>query len=80
MNPNQYTADEWKSLICSEEFVSVSDVKNTAFGSKKDKNISLLRYYSAWQYIYDKCIPVSEADYNYMMKLVCDGILVDDDK
>ena len=77
MNPNQYSPDEWKAMICGEEFVSVKEAKNIAFGSIKNENISLLRYYSAWQYIYDKCIPLSEADYYYMEKLLCDGVLVE---
>ena len=72
-----YSKEEWKAMICGEEFVSVKEAKNIAFGSIKNENISLLRYYSAWQYIYDKCIPVSEVDYDYMMKLVCDGVLVE---
>ena len=55
----------------------MKEAKNIAFGSIKNGNISLLRYYSAWQYIYDKCIPLSEADYHYMEKLLCDGVLVE---
>ena len=80
MNPNQFSPVEWKAMICGEEFTSLAQVKQIAFGSTKNQNISLVRYYGAWQYLYDKCIPLSEADYTYMDKLLCDGVIVEDDK
>ena len=77
MNPNQYSLSEWTALLCGEEFTSLAQVKQTAFGSTKNENISLIRYYSAWQYLYDNCIPLREVDSNYMDKLLADGILVE---
>ena len=75
MNHRLYTGDEWKTRICMEEFISVAAAKSIAFGSTKSDDITVVRYYGAWQYLLDKGIPMSEEDSRYVDKLLCDGIL-----
>ena len=61
-----------------EEFVSVAAAKAIAFGSTKSKDITVIRYYGAWQYLVDNNIPLSEIDCEYVDKLICDGIIFED--
>ena len=75
MNHKQYSPDEWKALLIREEFVSVSEAKKTAFGSELNREVSLFRYYAAWQYLQDNNVTLEEADTLYLDKLICDGIV-----
>ena len=55
--------------------MNVKEAKSLAFGSTKSK--SLLEYYMAWQYLLDHHVALSEADCNYLQKLIDDGIVID---
>ena len=80
MNHKQYTQDEWNALLISEEFVSVSEAKKTAFGSEVKREVSPVRYYAAWQYLLDNNIILEEADTLYLDKLICDGLVYTTDR
>lgn len=56
--------------------MDVKQAKSLAFGSKP--SASLEEYYSAWQWLYDKKIALTQSDLHYMDKLVCDGIITID--
>ena len=47
--------------------------KSIAFGSKPAA--TLPEYYDAWQWLYDNKVELSEADTNYLDKLICDGVI-----
>ena len=51
--------------------MNVKQAKAMAFGS--DPSGTLEDYYQAWQWLYDHKVELSEADENYMDKLICDG-------
>ena len=55
--------------------MNVKEAKSLAFGSRKSK--SLLEYYTAWQYLSDNKIELSEPDAAYLQKLIDDGLVVD---
>jgi hypothetical protein len=55
--------------------VNVKEAKSLAFGSRKSK--SLLEYYTAWQYLSDNKVELSEPDLAYLQKLIDDGIVID---
>jgi hypothetical protein len=55
--------------------VNVREAKSLAFGSTKSK--SLLEYYTAWQYLLDNHVALSEPDSEYLQKLIDDGIVID---
>ena len=51
--------------------MNIKSAKAIAFGSKPSADLD--EYYGAWQWLYDQCVYLSEADANYMDKLICDG-------
>jgi len=53
--------------------VNVKEAKRLAFGS--DPSTTLDQFYDAWQWLYDNETEMSESDYNYLDKLICDGIV-----
>ena len=53
--------------------MNVKEAKSIAFGSKPAAH--LLEFYSAWQWLYDNKIELSEPDAGYLDKLICDGII-----
>ena len=55
--------------------MNVKEAKSLAFGSTKSK--SLLEYYTAWQYLLDNHVALSEPDSEYLQKLIDDGIVID---
>ncbi len=55
--------------------MNVREAKSLAFGSKESK--SLLEYYTAWQFLLDNHVALSESDCNYLQKLIDDGIVID---
>ena len=58
--------------------MNTRDAKSIAFGSRP--SITLSEYYSAWQYLYDNKVILSQGDLLFLDKLICDGsvIAVDD--
>ena len=56
--------------------MKVKDAKAIAFGSRVAETLEA--YYGAWQWLYDNEINLSEADENYMMKLIEDGLITID--
>jgi len=53
--------------------VNVKEAKRLAFGS--DPSTTLDQFYDAWQWLYDNETELSESDYNYLDKLICDGMV-----
>ena len=51
--------------------MNVKEAKRLAFGS--DPSTTLDQFYDAWQWLYDNETELSEADCNYLDKLICDG-------
>ena len=51
--------------------MNTKEAKSIAFGSKPAAH--LLEFYSAWQWLYDNDIELSESDADYLDKLICDG-------
>lgn len=51
--------------------MNTKQAKSLAFGSKSPA--SLEEYYSAWQWLYDNDVELSEADSDFLDKLICDG-------
>lgn len=54
--------------------MNLKQAKCIAYGSRPAA--SLEEYYSAWQWLYDNQVELSESDYNYLDKLICDGIVI----
>ena len=54
--------------------MNLRDAKCIAFGSRQAA--SLEEYYSAWQWLYDNQVTLSESDINYLEKLICDGVVI----
>lgn len=52
-------------------FKSLEEAYRVARGD--DESADLVRYYSAWQHLYDMGASLSEADECYLDKLICDG-------
>ena len=50
------------------------DAKRIAFGSIASDSLS--QYYAAWQWLHDNGVELSEADRNYIDKLICDGVII----
>ena len=53
--------------------MNVKEAKRLAFGS--DPSTTLDQFYDAWQWLYDNETELSESDYNYLDKLICDGMV-----
>ena len=53
--------------------MNIKEAKSIAFGSKPAAH--LLEFYSAWQWLYDNRVGLSEADAGYLDKLIDDGII-----
>ena len=51
--------------------MNTKEAKSIAFGSKPAAH--LLEFYTAWQWLYDNKIELSESDAEYLDKLICDG-------
>ena len=56
--------------------MNIKEAKSIAFGSKPASN--LLEFYSAWQWLCDNKIGLSEPDADYLDKLIDDGIITID--
>ena len=53
--------------------MNIKEAKSIAFGSKPAAH--LLEFYSAWQWLYDNKVGLSESDACYLDKLIDDGII-----
>ena len=51
--------------------MNIKQAKAIAFGSKPAEDLK--QYYSAWQWLYDNEIELSEPDERFLDKLICDG-------
>ena len=56
--------------------MNTKEAKSIAFGSKPAEH--LLEFYSAWQWLYDNKVGLSEPDADYLDKLIDDGIITID--
>ena len=55
----------------------IEHAKNVALG--RVPAVSLEEYYTAWQVLYDRRVPLSEPDERFMDKLICDGAVLTKD-
>jgi len=51
--------------------VNIKQAKSIAFGSKPATDLQ--QYYSAWQWLYDNDVELTQADADFLDKLICDG-------
>ena len=78
LQPYSYGTDEWKALVCSGDFLTISEAMSVAKGRAERQYIDLVSYYQAWQYLLDNDSFSEEADILYADKLLCDGIIFSD--
>ena len=57
--------------------MNIKLAKTIAFGSRRSE--SLDQFYEAWQWLYGNKVELSEPDFDYLDKLICDGLVLTND-